>query len=110
MLFCSKIVQVAFDWPSVHSCANARHVWSPHPLPLAAQALHTIHGVTVTYASGLSLCTAGSANVASITFTQDMGNLPELIINLNSLTVCMCMCMCVCMSALASPGPWSGHV
>jgi len=43
-------------------------------------------GVTVTYSSGSALCTSGGSNIASVTFTQALGDLPILVAGIGSLT------------------------
>lgn len=52
----------------------------------ALQALPTITAVSISYSTGISLCTGDGSNIVSIEFTQEFGDLPEIIVSTTSLT------------------------
>ena len=57
------------------------------------QSLHSIHGVTITSGTGTTVCLVGAQSTLQITFSQDFGDVPALIVEepaLFSATVAVC--------------------
>ena len=89
----------------VRVCVYSDHVSVCLSPSVRVQDLETIQGVTVTISGGSTVCLPGGPATTSITFTQNFGPLPALIVVESTLThttvpvrstACVCTCANVC--------------
>ena len=80
-------------------CVYSDHVCVCPSPSVREQDLETIQGVTVTISGGATVCLPGGPATTSITFTQNFGPLPALIVvesTLTHTTVPVRFTLCVC--------------